>query len=179
VHVFDRGLGARPDAEVAATATAESRVPVTENMQDFPHAPDIAVLESRAAADLFPATPTTSTPQPTSDREPPQSPGRRDSFARPELIALVERVDSVRATGAALVKGANIPTRHRGRGTVRRVSDLSCFVPIPARWSVPVCPDMSGNARDAGKIGFCEAVTLTEPDPISTVRIRAFLVFGS
>jgi len=60
VHVFARGLGARPDAEIAAAAKAESRVLVTENVQDFAHAPDIAVacvLKSRLrphamAADL-------------------------------------------------------------------------------------------------------------------------------
>jgi hypothetical protein len=50
VHVFERGLGARPDAEVAAVAKAEARVLVTENVQDFAHASDIAVacvLKSR------------------------------------------------------------------------------------------------------------------------------------
>src|ERR1700753_889019 len=60
VHVFDEGLGARPDAEVAAAAKAESRVLVTENVQDFAHTTDIAVacvltsrLRPRAmAADL-------------------------------------------------------------------------------------------------------------------------------
>lgn len=50
VHVFDQGLGARPDGEVAAAAKAEARVLVTENVQDFAHATDIAVacvLKSR------------------------------------------------------------------------------------------------------------------------------------
>lgn len=50
VHVFDRGLGARPDVEVAAAAGAESRVLVTENVQDFAHFPDLVVacvLKSR------------------------------------------------------------------------------------------------------------------------------------
>jgi hypothetical protein len=50
VHVFDRGLGARPDVEVTAAAEAECRVLVTENVADFAHAPNIAVacvLKSR------------------------------------------------------------------------------------------------------------------------------------
>jgi hypothetical protein len=59
-HVFDQGQGARPDAEVAAAAKAQARMLVTENVQDFAHAPDIAVacvLKSRLlpramAADL-------------------------------------------------------------------------------------------------------------------------------
>jgi hypothetical protein len=42
-HVFDRGLGARPDAELVALAKSESRVLVTENVQDFALAPEIAV----------------------------------------------------------------------------------------------------------------------------------------
>ncbi|WP_019875401.1 DUF5615 family PIN-like protein [Sporichthya polymorpha] len=50
VHVIERGLGARPDAELVALAKAESRVLVTENVQDFALAPQIAVacvLKSR------------------------------------------------------------------------------------------------------------------------------------
>ena len=53
VHVFDRGLGARPDAELVALAKSESRVLVTENVQDFALAPEIAVacvLKSRLRA---------------------------------------------------------------------------------------------------------------------------------
>ena len=53
VHVFDRGLGARPDGELVALAKAESRVLVTENVQDFALAPEIAVacvLKSRLRA---------------------------------------------------------------------------------------------------------------------------------
>ena len=57
-HVFDRGLGARPDSEVAALAAAESRVLVSENVQDFAHATDVAVacvLKSRLRAKVMAA----------------------------------------------------------------------------------------------------------------------------
>ncbi|MGQ0466967.1 MAG: DUF5615 family PIN-like protein [Sporichthyaceae bacterium] len=53
IHVFDRGLGARPDVEVAATASAENRLLVTENVADFASAAGIAVacvLKSRLRA---------------------------------------------------------------------------------------------------------------------------------
>lgn len=53
VHVFERGLGARPDSELVALAKSESRVLVTENVQDFAVAPGIAVacvLKSRLRA---------------------------------------------------------------------------------------------------------------------------------
>ena len=35
MHVRDRGVDARPDAEVAAVAAAEARALVTENVKDF------------------------------------------------------------------------------------------------------------------------------------------------
>lgn len=54
VHVVDCGLGARPDTEIAAAARADSRVLVTENVQDFASAaadvPVACVLKSRLRA---------------------------------------------------------------------------------------------------------------------------------
>ena len=54
IHVVECGLGARPDAEVAAAARAQGRVVVTENVQDFASAgADVAVacvLKSRLRA---------------------------------------------------------------------------------------------------------------------------------
>jgi predicted nuclease of predicted toxin-antitoxin system len=44
VHVRDRGVDARPDAEVAAIAAAEQRVLVTENVKDFAREADIVVV---------------------------------------------------------------------------------------------------------------------------------------
>lgn len=54
LHVVECGLGARPDAEIAAAARTQSRVVVTENVQDFATAAaDVAVacvLKSRLRA---------------------------------------------------------------------------------------------------------------------------------
>ena len=50
VHVRDRGLQGRPDAEVAAVATEENRILITENVKDFALIPDlvvVSVLKSR------------------------------------------------------------------------------------------------------------------------------------
>jgi hypothetical protein len=44
VHVRDRGVDARPDAEVATVAAAEERIVVTENVRDFAHEQGIVVL---------------------------------------------------------------------------------------------------------------------------------------
>lgn len=44
VHVRDRGVNARPDAEVATLAAREGRALVTENAKDFAAAADIAVV---------------------------------------------------------------------------------------------------------------------------------------
>lgn len=43
-HVRDRGVDARPDAEVAAVAVAEVRALVTENVKDFAAERGIAVV---------------------------------------------------------------------------------------------------------------------------------------
>jgi len=44
VHVRDRGVDARPDAEVVAVAAAKKRVIVTENVKDFAGVHGVAVL---------------------------------------------------------------------------------------------------------------------------------------
>lgn len=53
VHVRDRGLDARPDAEVATLAAQERRALVTENVKDFARVEGIVivcVLKSRLRA---------------------------------------------------------------------------------------------------------------------------------
>jgi Domain of unknown function (DUF5615) len=44
VHVRDRSVDARPDAEVVAVAAAEARVIVTENVNDFAGVHGVTVL---------------------------------------------------------------------------------------------------------------------------------------
>jgi hypothetical protein len=44
VHVRDRGVDARPDAEVVAVAAAEDRVIVTNNVKDFAGVHGVTVL---------------------------------------------------------------------------------------------------------------------------------------
>lgn len=44
ISVFDCGLAARPDVEVAAAAQAQDRVVVTENVQDFASAAGVVVV---------------------------------------------------------------------------------------------------------------------------------------
>ena len=44
VHVRDRGVDARPDAEVVAVAAAEARVIVTETVKDFAGVHGVTVL---------------------------------------------------------------------------------------------------------------------------------------
>ncbi|HSJ46722.1 MAG TPA: DUF5615 family PIN-like protein [Euzebyales bacterium] len=44
VHVRDRGVDVRPDAEVVAVAAAEERVIVTENVKDFAGVHRVTVL---------------------------------------------------------------------------------------------------------------------------------------
>ncbi len=44
VHLRDRGVGARPDADVVAVAAAEGRVIVTENVKDFAGEHGVTVL---------------------------------------------------------------------------------------------------------------------------------------
>jgi hypothetical protein len=54
VHVRDRGVDARPDAEVAAVAAAEGRALVTENVKDFARERGlvvVCVLKSRLPAE--------------------------------------------------------------------------------------------------------------------------------
>lgn len=53
IHVRECGLGARPDAEIAAAARTQGRVVVAENVQDFAAAAEVAVvcvLKSRLRA---------------------------------------------------------------------------------------------------------------------------------
>ena len=53
VHVRDRGVDARPDAEVSAVAARENRVLVTENVKDLARAEGIVIvclLKSRLRA---------------------------------------------------------------------------------------------------------------------------------
>ncbi|MBA3744190.1 MAG: DUF5615 family PIN-like protein [Sporichthya sp.] len=44
LHVFDLGLGSRPDTQIIAAALADGRVIVTENVADFAAVPEFVVF---------------------------------------------------------------------------------------------------------------------------------------